>query len=1067
MNKNSNHESKPFETPRHWLSTEELTADYWNNPAVQELRGQEFSHKPVETIALIDKLDTKGIARRDFLTLMGASMAMASLSCARRPVNKIIPYVVQPEEITPGVPNFYASTDPETGEGLLVKTREGRPIKLEGNPDHPVNRGKLSARTQASLLELYDPDRLQEPKAMSRKGASTGMDWAQLDAAVVEKLKASGGKVRILSSAQVGPSRRKLTQEFLAAFGAGAADKHIEFEVLSLDEIQQAQNASYGTSVVPQYLFDRAEVVVSFGADFLGTWISPVEHAAAWSKKRKLNSKNVQSEYLSKLFVLESMMTVTGANADERLPIPAGSELRAAMAVAHALVAKGRGKFAGDAAVKAALASFSPAKVSQELGLANAGVETFEKIADALWAARGKGLVVGGNAQSRSGDQVGLQIAINLLNSLCENEGVTVDGVARADVRPQASFERLATLIKDMNAGQVSVLILHRVNPIYQLPKSFGFADALSKVGTVISISSHADETAQQSDFALPDHHPLENWGDAQVRKGVMSLQQPTLAPLFISRAFEDSLLAWIRLGKLSAAGLAAKVASAEKENTWHDYLKANWKDSVHTGAQGSFNAFWEKSLRDGVVITGTSATPSARSFKTASVSQIKAAPLAAGLKLVLYPTVALGDGRAANNAWLQEMPDPVSTMTWDNFVSISPATAKSLGLKKDDVIEVSTAEGKFELPVAIQPGNHPETLAVAIGYGRTSAGKVGNGVGVNAYPWLRLVDSKLAFAGNAAQVKKTGKVYQLAETQYHHVSENRPIINDITIADFKQDPGMSNHTDPHLRMKKVPTIWPEFKYQGYRWGMAIDLNSCTGCGACIIGCQAENNIPVVGRDNVRKGREMHWIRLDRYYSGDAENPKAIFQPMLCQHCENAPCETVCPVLATVHDDEGMNSQVYNRCVGTRYCQNNCPYKVRRFNFFDHWKNYEGTANLVWNPDVTVRTRGIMEKCSFCVQRIEKTRVGNKLKGEKIKDGDIKTACQQTCPTDAIVFGNINDPESLVSKLQKDARAFRSLEILAVKPSISYLTKVRNIEGSSAHHGGAGEHKAQGGEHHG
>ena len=364
-----------------------------------------------------------------------------------------------------------------------------------------------------------------------------------------------------------------------------------------------------------------------------------------------------------------------------------------------------------------------------------------------------------------------------------------------------------------------------------------------------------------------------------------------------------------------------------------------------------------------------------------------------------------------------------------------------------------------MEIPVQIQPGMHGEALAIAVGYGRKVAGKVGTGVGVDVFPLVQIEGDSLAYSGLSAQISKTGKFYKLAETQWHHVTENRPIINDITLAEFKKNPAAANHTDPHLRMEDVPTMWSKHEYKGYRWGMAIDLNSCTGCGACVIGCQAENNIPVVGRNNVRISREMHWIRIDRYYSGSAESPDVVFQPMLCQHCENAPCETVCPVLATVHDDEGTNNQVYNRCVGTRYCSNNCPYKVRRFNFFDHWKSYEGSMNLVWNPDVTVRSRGIMEKCSFCIQRVQKARFDRKNKGEKIVDGDIQTACQQTCPTDAIVFGNINDPESRVSKLHADARAFRSLEILNTRPAISYLSKVRNKNGGAAQH--------HGGEHHG
>lgn len=1045
----NNQSSGNFIPPRHWLGTEELSANYWSDPKVKEKRSQEFYDKPIETLELIEKLDTKGIARRDFLTIMGASMALASFACARRPVHKIIPYVVKPEEITGGIANYYATTCPETGYGLLAKVREGRPIKLEGNPEHAIGaQGAISARTHAHILNLYDMDRAKEPKRMNRGKGLQALKWEELDSEIVGKLKGLNGKgVRILSGKVLGDSTQRLINEFLGAFSNA---KHISMDEFGVDDLVEGQFESYGTAVVPHYRFDEADVVLSIGADFLGTWGTSEEFSAAWMKKRQLNSKDAKSAKMSKLFVAESMLSVTGANADERMPLRAGDEIKFAAAIANLVAAKKGGS------LPASVASYSPKAVAEDTGIALAQLE---EIAQALVSASGKSLVVAGGLSTKSEASLGLQAIANFLNSTLGNEGNTVDGTAQASNKTGRAQE-MTQLIQEMNAGSIGAIILYNSNPVYSLPKALGFDAALGKVGLVITTADREDESAYQSDYLAPDHHFLENWGDSQVRGGSVSLQQPTLAPIHSTRAFQDSMLAWIRVGKLSARGLASTIANAEENNVWHDYLKANWKETYARGQ--AFDGFWENSLRNGVLKVGANRA-SSRAFRSGSLAAVPAFQKTASdsLKIALYTKVSMGDGAFANNPWLQEMPDPITTATWDNYLNIAPATAEKMGLKQDDVVEVSSGDFKVDLPLNIQPGLHAETVAAAIGYGRTAAGKVGSGVGKDVKGFAKLVNGRLAFSGHPVSVKKTGRRYQIAITQWHNASENRPILNDISLDDFKKNPATANHTDPHLRLDPVPTMWPTFDYKGHRWGMAIDLSACTGCGACIIGCQAENNIPVVGRENVRKSREMHWIRIDRYYSGSAENPDVAFLPMLCQHCENAPCETVCPVLATVHDDEGLNSQVYNRCVGTRYCQNNCPYKVRRFNFFDHWKSYEGTMNLAWNPDVTVRTRGIMEKCTFCVQRIRDAKDHAKDEGRKVRDGEIKAACQQTCPTDAIVFGDINDPNSRVSQLHQDARAFRSLEVLNTRPAISYLSKVRNKV--VAHHG---EHSAAGGDHH-
>jgi Fe-S-cluster-containing dehydrogenase component/anaerobic selenocysteine-containing dehydrogenase len=1039
-----------FTPPRHWLGAEELTASYWNDSATKEKRSQEFYDKPIETLDLIEKLDTKGIKRRDFLTLMGASMAMASFACARRPVHKIIPYVVKPEEVTGGIANYYATTCPETGYGVLAKVREGRPIKLEGNPEHGMSRGALSARAQAHILDLYDMDRAKEPLRLSRGNgllsSSKPAKWEEVDAEITAKLKtiaAGSGRVRIVSGRILGDSTLRLINEFLAPFSSG---QHIQIDDLTSADIAQGQLESYGTAVVPHYRFDKADVVLSLGADFLGTFGPSEEYSADWVKGGRIpDSKNPATARMSKLFVAETMMSVTGANADTRFPVRPDGVLKIGAAIAGEIARK------KGLSVPAQFASYTVKAVA-----ADTGIEA-EKILEAahalLEAGSGKSLVVAGGLSSKTEEAIGLQIVANYLNSTLGNEGSTVDGNAQAWTKNGDRPEKLAKLISDMKSGSVDALFFVDANPVYSLPPAMGFADAMAKVPLIVSLGDREDETAKRGDYVLPNHHFLENWGDAQPRGGVVSLQQPTLAPIHSTRAFQDTLLVWIKQGDLKAKGLAATIARAEKNATWHDYLKANWKETYGKG--GNFETFWEDSLRDGV-LKQPSKSPSARGFKVPSLAKVtpfKAPP--SGYVLALYSKTSMADGNRANNPWLQELPDPITTSTWDNYINLSPKTAKALSIVQDDVVELTSNGTTVALPVNIQAGLHESVVAVAIGYGREAAGKVGDGVGRDVKGFVN--GSTLAFAGMPVTLKKTGRRYQLAITQWHNATENRPIVNDITLAEFKSNPKTGNHTDPHLRMDEVPTMWPKHNYPGYRWGMTIDLNACTGCGSCVIACQAENNTPVVGRDNVRRSREMHWMRIDRYYSGSPENPDVVFQPMLCQHCENAPCETVCPVLATVHDNEGLNSQIYNRCVGTRYCQNNCPYKVRRFNFFDHWKSYEGSMNLAWNPDVTVRTRGIMEKCTFCVQRIRDVKDKAKDEGRKVRDLELKTACQQTCPTDAIAFGDINDKKTEVSLLRNDNRAFRVLEILNTVPSISYLSKVRNKVGE-AHEKGAGEH---------
>lgn len=1037
----SNHDS--FQPPRHWMDMEELTAQYWADEKAQTVRGQEFSHKPIETLELLERLDSKGHARRDFLTLMGASMALASFACVRKPVTKVIPYVVKPEEVIPGVAVHYASKCGEcsTGCGVLVKTREGRPIKMEGNPDDPVSGGKLCSKGQASVLNLYDPERLRGPVRVDRaSGTETPASWDELDAWLSQKW-SQAGRVAVLSSPVTGPTTRRAVQEFLKAFRSST---WVEYEPLHHEELSEAQAASYGDAIVPDYRFEDADVVVSFGADFLATWISPVEHARDWAKARRLKGQSAAGAKMSRHVQFESMLSVTGASADERFAVKPGDELRVALAIAHhLLITKKVTGYAQNGAATGVLRAHTPEKVAQQIGNGLTAEKIIE-IADLLWASRGKSLVVAGGSQTRTEDGLQLQVAVNFLNSILENEGATVDGTSRVRAA-HSSYKDLKRLIAEMKSGTIDVLVLYRTNPAYALPKDLGWEEALAKVPTVVAVADRVDETAAKADVVLPDHHPLENWGDGESKAGLFTLQQPTVAPLFDTRAFQDSLLVWARRAGLRVSGLLAQTKDRASD-TWHEYLKNSWKEQQYKRASGGldFETFWVKTLQKGVLDAGAG-RKHARSFKVASLGLLTSYIGASkGIVLAAYEKVSMGDGRAANNAWLQELPDPITTVTWDNYVNVAPSLAEELKLRTGDVVKVKSDARVVELPVNVQPGVHPSVVAVAFGYGRERAGKVGNGVGKSIAGFGYEKGARLVLSGRTVELEKTGVRYQLAATQGHHRTEGRPIVNDITLAEYRKKPNEANHTDPHLRLDPIPQIWENHEYKGYKWGLNIDLAACTGCGACITACQAENNIPVVGRDRIRMGREMHWIRLDRYYSGPAENPDVLFEPMMCQHCDNAPCETVCPVLATVHSDEGLNQMVYNRCVGTRYCQNNCPYKVRRFNFFDHWKDYKESMNLAWNPDVTVRSRGVMEKCTFCIQRIHEAKEKVRGTGQKVADGAVKTACQQTCPTDAIVFGNVNDAKSEVATLVRDPRNFRVLEVLNTKPAVTYLTKVRN-----------------------
>jgi MoCo/4Fe-4S cofactor protein with predicted Tat translocation signal len=1016
--------------PKHWSTLAELRGA----PEVEELRGREFFSPPSE--------EAEVPSRREFLKFLGAGAAFAAAGCARKPVEKILPYVKAPEELTPGNAIYFASTcnDCPASCGTLIKTREGRPIKIEGNKSHPLSRGALCARGQSSILNLYDPDRLRGPALVNReKGSTSAAGWSEIDRRAAKALgeaRDRGGKVVFLTGTITSPTTRALIESFLGSFPGG---EQIVYDAISCDALARGQELSYGGRIVPRYRIDQADVLVTLGADPLGTFLSPVEFARDFSRRRRPEAGN-----MSRFIAIEPTLSLSGTNADSHIRVKPGDLYPVAMALAHELlVRQPRSPLASNAALIAAVGPYPAQSVERAAGLEEG---TLARVADELARAGGKSLVLAGPQAAPAEHAVALQVAVNLLNSALGNEGITVDG-SQPSRQAAGSEEAVLRLVERMRAGEIAALLIHGVNPAHTLPAAVGFADALKRVPFVASFADRADETAAGADLIAPDTHTLESWNDHEPRPGIYSLTQPTIAPLYDVRPLQESLLAWGRaLGKGPLAGTSG---------TWHQYLKDSWRANVYPKANAAapFELFWEGVLREGMLdLSKGSASGPSRPFRAESLQSLPPRKTAEGdhsLQLVLYAPVTLYDGRNANNAWLQELPDPVSKICWDNFVSIAPARAKELGVSdyemKADVVTVDVGYAKFDLPVHVQPGLHPDVVAIGLGYGRTAAGRVGNNVGQNGFALAVATGGRIGTSGIPVRIAKTGRIAPLADVQGHQYTEHRPIIYETTFTEFLRDPRSGNEEPEHL-----PSMWSKHEYKGHKWGMAVDLSACIGCSACMIACRSENNVPVVGKSIVLRGREMDWIRIDRYYSGDAENPESVHQPMLCQHCDNAPCETVCPVLATVHSSEGLNIQVYNRCVGTRYCSNNCPYKVRRFNWFDYSHVKEKSLQLVLNPDVTVRSKGVMEKCTFCVQRIRDGKERAKALGVPVEDGDIETACMQTCPTQAIVFGDLNDPKSRAAQLAKSDRGYHVLSELNTHSAITYQTKVRNREETSA-----------------
>jgi len=975
----------------YWRSIEELA-----NP--KELHREEVREEAKQKSMLMrGDNDLNAASRRDFLKTFGFGIAAASIiaSC-KRPIDKAIPYLVKPDEINPGTANYYASSYFDANEygSIIVKVRDGRPIKIEGNTLSSISQGGTSARMQASVLNLYDDARLKGPLK-----AGTEMTWEKADEEIIAQLaglKAESGKIVILSSTIISPS----TREAIRIFTENQSNTEwIQYDPVSASGILLANQKSFGSALIPDYRFDKAKVVVSFGADFLGTWLSTVEYTKRYTAARQL--QDGQKEML-RHYQFESGMTLSGSNADVRFPIKPSEEGAIVLALYNAIAA-----VKGGTVVSGVQSSIDVAELAKDL-LEN----------------ENHSIVISGSNDEN------IQLLVNGINQLLGNYGQTI-GLDKPLLTKQGIDQNTDRLLSDLKAGSVKALLVWGANPVYDHPLGKEFAAAIPKSALSVSFSERSDETTALCQYVLPETNFLESWNDLEPKSGIYSLSQPTIAPIFNARAPQESLLKW-----------------AGNDTKYHDFIKSFWSETQFSKQKEitDFRQFWNTSLQNGVFETVQEPKLNYSLVGIAvAASQIKSA--GSGIEVALYETVALGNGKYANNPWLQELPDPVAKISWDNFAAVPVAYAEENGLKNEDVINING----IELPVFIQPGQAKDTISVALGYGREIAGKVGDKTGTNLYPSVGTANGTRQYYLTSAKVEKvSGKTFELAISQTHYLMEGRPIARETSLDDYIKNPSSGNELKAEHESKAV-TLYEEPVYNGHHWGLAIDLNSCTGCGNCAIACQAENNVQVIGKEQVRNRRIMHWIRIDRYYSENPENPKVSFQPVMCQHCGNAPCENVCPVAATPHSEEGLNQMAYNRCVGTKYCINNCPYRVRRFNWFQYVKNdkfdYASNSDLgrmVLNPDVTVRSRGVVEKCSMCVQRIQDKKQLAKLEGRAIAEDEIKTACSQSCPGNAIVFGDLENPESRISKLFKDKRNYHLLEELHTLPSVGYLTKVRN-----------------------
>ena len=978
-------------TKKYWKGLAELN----NDPLVDKLSKNEF----VEEIPVDEFLSNAGVtesstSRRDFLKFLGFSTAAATLAACEAPINKVIPHVVKPETIVPGVANYYASTvyDGHDFASVLVKTREGRPIKLE------PNKTSTNARVQASVLSLYDSSRLKNPY---KNGLDS--DWETVDNEIKSKLEAISkeeGKIVLLSSSIISPTTEQIINSFSKKY---SNFQHIQMDSISSHGALEANLETFGVRALPSYYFDKADVIVSFGADFIGNWGSPN------NERDYFAARNPNNGSMSKHYQIETTLTLTGSNADERIQI----------------------------------------KPSEQAGLLSSlysalnGSKPDYRIVDIVSSLKkAKSSIVVCNSNKKE-----VQLLVNSINEKLGNYNNTIDMNNPSYLR-KGNDNEVKQLLSEMNEGKVQALITYNTNPSYTLSNAKDFNKGLEKVNLKISTALSMDETSSNMDYVCPDSHNLESWGDANPTNGEYTLMQPTINPLFNTRQFQDTMLKWM--------------SSTQK---YYDLLKNSYSD-------------WDSKLHDGYFTTQKIKYLLKSNF---SAPSFVIPPPSDKIEFEISEKISMGDGSQSNNPWLQELPDPLSRACWDNYLTISARTAQEYGIENWNIsngalngslVNITVGDKTLKnVPVMIQPGQAAGTVSLSVGYGRTMAGKCGSNIGHNAYPLIQ---------GGTVNIELVEGFHEFAAVQLHHTMMGREIVKETTLADFINDPSAGNHREKYythdgFKTSEEVTLWDDHDHEtGHFWNMSIDLTLCSGCAACVISCHAENNVPVVGKEEVRKSRDMHWLRIDRYFSSEmtkeksakekisaidmytkmedpSAKPEVVFQPVMCQHCNHAPCETVCPVAATTHSAEGLNHMTYNRCVGTRYCANNCPYKVRRFNWFKYSENEKfdyhmnnDYGKMVLNPDVVVRSRGVIEKCSMCIQKIQEVKLEAKKLGKKVDDNLAQTACSSVCSSNAIVFGDSNDPSHQIYDLKDDSRKYDLLDHLNVAPSVFYQTKVRN-----------------------
>ena len=1002
-------------TPAYWRSLAQIE----QNPESRAFLEREFPEGASELPA--------GITRRDMMMLVGASLSLAGLAgCIRRPVEEIVPYVTAPEDAVPGIPRYYATTMPfrRSAYGLIVESHEGRPTKIEGNPAHPSTLGASSTRVQASVLSLYDPDRSQTVRLKGEAKSWTDFvtAWAELSKAHAAD---GGAGLAILSESFSSPTLARLAAELRTRY---PKLQWATYDAVSDENRLAGLRQAMGRDVDVMLRFDRASVILALDADPLLTDPEMIRHARGFADGRRAGASGGA---MNRLYAVEGVYSLTGAMADHRLRL----ESRQIAPFLAALAAR-LGSAQGGAAPTA--------------GAGAAGLDSrwIDAVAKDLQANRGKGLIVAGDRQPAA-----VHAAVCALNTSLGNTGSTVSYFETRDAS-LPSVASLASLVAAMTAGTIQTLVVLGGNPVFDAPADLDFASAMAKVPHSIALGHMVDETSSKAEWHIPHAHYLESWGDARAVGGTVSVVQPLILPLFGGKT----------------AGEVLGLMIADKDRPGYDIVRDTWKPIL---GDADFDKKWNRVLHDGL-LAGSELTEIAPGAKTDALAALTGAQgSASGLEIVFVQSSSLHDGRFANDGWLQELPDPLTKVTWDNPALVSPKTAESLGVRNEDVVRVDYSGRSLELPVWLLPGMADGVVALTLGYGRSQAGRIGSGVGFDTF---KVRTSKAPAFDSGVTISKLARTFPLSATQEHGSMEGRPVVRESTLAALQSKPpapsepaagavgGKQVEGAEGAHAEETPrggnpsalgvfpehaprfSLWKEHSYdQGHQWGMTIDLNACIGCNACMVACQSENNVPVVGKAQVAKGREMQWLRVDRYFSGEPTGDAAVVvQPIPCMHCEDAPCEQVCPVAATVHDAQGLNVMVYNRCIGTRYCSNNCPYKVRRFNFFNFTKDTPDILKLAMNPDVTVRARGVMEKCTYCTQRINRVKIDARLAGRELRDGDVKTACQQACPASAIEFGDIRDASSRVVKAKADPRNYALLEELNTKPRTTYLAKVRN-----------------------